>query len=186
MALSREEYDKLLRTDYESESIKSARKSSTITTSSGNVIQAESKVVSQVSSKNFVLPYKNISYLTNTSTNKYTKIYDSNTHGQLQDILFVNASTSETLTFNLLLSQYNLDQDSSKLPNQTLENHPTTVYLMRQKGIAAATAFAANAKQHSLSGVIGTEKQFTSGTSPFYLYIYKQNDQGQLDVTVLL
>lgn len=128
--------------------------------------------------------FKNVLYTTETGSN-FLKVFDSNTDGTLRDILFVNSNTTQNLTFNLLLSRVDIKTITAKYPNQTIINSKDTVYLAANMLLAQAGTAPSNPKQLSLSEIVGTTQKIISGSKPFYLYIYKIADQGQLDVTVL-
>lgn len=132
--------------------------------------------------------FKDVQYLTTTSTDPYIKIYDSSIDGELRDIIFVNSNTTTNLTFDLLLSRVDIASllGRNKLPNQVLDSNKDSVFLARNMLLAQAGTAPSNPKQLSLSEIVGTTQILSSGAQkPFYIYVYKTVNTGRLDVTVM-
>ena len=132
--------------------------------------------------------FKDIPYITTTSAAPYIKIYDSSIDGELRDVLFVNGSTSENLTFDVLLSRIDIDSiiGKNKEPNQVVDSAKASVLFARNMLLAQAGTAPNNPKQLSLSEIVGTTQILQSGIQkPFYIYVYKTGSTGRLDVTVM-
>jgi len=128
--------------------------------------------------------YKNVPFTDDTGK-PYTKIFDSVREGRFRDILFVNGNTTQSLAFNLLLSRVDITKITSSEPNKVILGSKDTVFLGVNIILAQAGVSPANPKQLSFSELVGTTQKIIAGTQPFYLYIHKIANQGQLDVTVL-
>lgn len=133
--------------------------------------------------------FKNIPVSSDTGTTKPFKIFDSQKSQSLQDILFINVADSETATLFLVLSELDIDTYSGTYTNQVLFDHPTTVSLLYNYTLRAATTLVsdqATTNQTSLreAAFLGDLNLISSGKR-FFIYIYKRAADGTLNVTVI-
>lgn len=132
---------------------------------------------------------KDLPFLTNTSTDRYIKIFDSSVSAKLQDVLILNRSTSELARVNILLSTFDLDKEYGVNRNQLLENNPNTVYLLHQYDLRANTTLSSDevtSNQASLRNAahLGDVK-IASKKRTIYLYAHKATDIGIVDLTII-
>ena len=132
---------------------------------------------------------KNLPFLTNTSTDRYIKIFDSSVSAKLQDVLILNRSTTELARVNILLSTFDLDKEYGENRNQLLENNSNTVYLLHQYDLRANTTLSSDevtSNQASLRNAahLGDVK-IASKKRTIYLYAHKVTDIGIVDLTII-
>jgi hypothetical protein len=133
--------------------------------------------------------FKNIPVSSDSGTTKPLKIFDSQKSQTLQDILFINVADSETATIFLILSELDIDTYSGSYTNQVLFDHPTTVSLLYNYTLRAASTLVsdqATSNQTSLrhAAFLGDLNLISSGKR-FFIYIYKRAADGTLNVTVI-
>lgn len=133
--------------------------------------------------------FKNIPVSSDAGTTKPFKIFDSQKSQSLQDILFINVADSETATLFLILSELDIDTYSGTYNNQVLFDHPSTVSLLYNYTLRAATTLVsdqATTNQTSLrqAAFLGDLNLISSGKR-FFIYIYKRAEDGTLNVTVI-
>lgn len=132
---------------------------------------------------------KNLPFLTNTSSDRYIKIFDSSVNAKLQDVLIINRNTTELARVNILLSTFDLDKEYGVNRNQLLENNPNTVYLLHQYDLRANTTLSSDevtSNQASLRNAahLGDVK-IASKKKTIYLYAHKATDIGTIDLTII-
>lgn len=132
---------------------------------------------------------KNLPFLTNTSTDRYIKIFDSSVSAKLQDVLILNRSTTELARVNILLSTFDLDKEYGDNRNQLLEDNSNTVYLLHQYDLRANTTLSSDevtSNQASLRNAahLGDVK-IASKKKTIYLYAHKPTDIGIVDLTII-
>ena len=132
---------------------------------------------------------KNLPFLTNTSTDRYIKIFDSSVNAKLQDVLIINRNTTELARVNILLSTFDLDKEYGVNRNQLLENNANTVYLLHQYDLRANTTLSSDevtSNQASLRNAahLGDVK-IASKKKTIYLYAHKPTDIGTVDLTII-
>lgn len=132
---------------------------------------------------------KNLPFLTNTSADRYIKIFDSSVSAKLQDVLILNRSTTELARVNILLSTFDLDKEYGVNRNQLLENNANTVYLLHQYDLRANTTLSSDevtSNQASLRNAahLGDVK-IASKKRTIYLYAHKVTDIGIVDLTII-
>ncbi len=133
--------------------------------------------------------FKNIPVSSDSGTTKPLKIFDSQKSQSLQDILFINVADSETATMFVVLSELDIDTYSGNYTNQVLFDHPTTVSLLYNYTLRAATTLVsdqATTNQTSLrqAAFLGDLNLISKGKG-FFIYIYKRATDGTLNVTVI-
>ena len=132
---------------------------------------------------------KNLPFLTNVSTDRYIKIFDSSVSAKLQDVLILNRSTTELARVNILLSTFDLDKEYGVNRNQLLENNANTVYLLHEYDLRANTTLSSDevtSNQASLRNAahLGDVK-IASKKRTIYLYAHKVTDIGIVDLTII-
>lgn len=132
---------------------------------------------------------KNLPFLTNVSSDRYIKIFDSSISAKLQDVLILNRSTTELARVNILLSTFDLDKEYGVNRNQLLENNANTVYLLHQYDLRANTTLSSDevtSNQASLRNAahLGDVK-IASKKRTIYLYAHKVTDIGIVDLTII-
>lgn len=151
--------------------------------------RAKKQVVEVETKTGGIEVFKSIPVSTDDSSTKPLKIFDSDKSGTLQDILFINVHDSETTTMYVALSELDIDTYSGVYTNSILFDHPTTVSLLYNYTLRAATTLVsdqATSNQTSLreAAFLGDINLLSKGKS-FFIYIYKRATGGTLNVTVI-
>jgi hypothetical protein len=125
-------------------------------------------------------------------SNYYTKVFDSKVDLRLQDILFVNTTDSETVSFDVIVSEYDIDiavnDTSIKYPNRELLQHSTSVYLLQSYDLRANTAFVSDQTTSNMTtlreAAMLNDALLSSKIKQIFIYVGKTTSTGDLDITV--
>ena len=156
-------------------------------------IQEQSIVEEAKYNKTEIQVIQNAPYITSTGASYYTKVFDSVVDLRLQDILFVNTIDSETVSFDVILSEYDIDlaiNDSAiKYANQTLLEHESTVYLLQNYDLRANTSFVSDQTTSNMTtlreaGMLN-DALLSSKQKQIFIYVGRTTSTGDLDITVL-
>ena len=156
-------------------------------------IQEQSIVEEAKYNKTEIQVIQNAPYITSTGASYYTKVFDSVVDLRLQDILFVNTIDSETVSFDVILSEYDIDlaiNDSAiKYANQTLLEHESTVYLLQNYDLRANTSFVSDQTTSNMTtlreaGMLN-DALLSSKQKQIFIYVGRTSSTGDLDITVL-
>lgn len=131
-------------------------------------------------------------YVTATGSSYYTKVFDSKIDLRLQDILFVNTIDSETVSFDVIVSQYDIDtaieNPSIKYPNQELLLDSTTVYLLQNYDLRANSAFVSDQTTSNMTtlrqAAMLNDALLSSKIKQIFIYVGRTTSTGDLDITV--
>lgn len=173
--------------------IESAQPTQRTSVSTYGAIQEQSIVEEARYNKTEIQVIQNAPYITSTGSSYYTKVFDSVVDLRLQDILFVNTIDSETLSFDVILSEYDIDlaiNDSTiKYPNQTLLLHDSTVYLLQNYDLRANTSFVSDQTTSNMTtlreaGMLN-DALLSSKQKQIFIYVGRTTSTGDLDITVL-
>jgi hypothetical protein len=151
--------------------------------------RAKKQVVQEETKTGGIDVFKNIPVSSDGGTTKPLKIFDSEKSTTLQDILIINTHDSETATVYMQLSELDIDTYAGTYNNQVLFNHPTTVSLLYNYTLRAATTLVsdqATSNQTSLrdAAFLGDANLISTGKR-FFIYIYKRAANGVLNITVI-
>ena len=173
--------------------IESAQPTQRTSESNYGAIQEQSIVEEAKYNKTEIQVIQNAPYITSTGSSYYTKVFDSIVDLRLQDILFVNTIDSETVSFDVILSEYDIDiainDTSIKYPNQTLLQHESTVYLLQNFDLRANTSFVSDQTTSNMTtlreaGMLN-DALLSSKQKQIFIYVGKTTSTGDLDITVL-
>ncbi len=173
--------------------IESAQPTQRTSVSNYGAIQEQSIVEEAKYNKTEIQVIQNAPYITSTGSSYYTKVFDSVVDLRLQDILFVNTIDSETVSFDVILSEYDIDlaiSDSTiKYPNQTLLLHDSTVYLLQNYDLRANTSFVSDQTTSNMTtlreaGMLN-DALLSSKQKQIFIYVGRTTSTGDLDITVL-
>ena len=173
--------------------IESAQPTQRTSVSNYGAIQEQSIVEEAKYNKTEIQVIQNAPYITSTGSSYYTKVFDSVVDLRLQDILFVNTIDSETVSFDVILSEYDIDiaiNDSTiKYPNQTLLLHESTVYLLQNYDLRANTSFVSDQTTSNMTtlreaGMLN-DALLSSKQKQIFIYVGRTTSTGDLDITVL-
>ena len=173
--------------------IESAQPTQRTSQSNYGAIQEQSIVEEARYNKTEIQVIQNAPYVTSTGSSYYTKVFDSIIDLRLQDILFVNTIDSETVSFDVILSEYDIDlaiNDSTiKYPNQTLLEHESTVYLLQNYDLRANTSFVSDQTTSNMTtlreaGMLN-DALLSSKQKQIFIYVGRTTSTGDLDITVL-
>ena len=173
--------------------IESAQPTQRTSESNYGAIQEQSIVEEAKYNKTEIQVIQNAPYITSTGSSYYTKVFDSIIDLRLQDILFVNTIDSETVSFDVILSEYDIDiainDTSIKYPNQTLLQHESTVYLLQNFDLRANTSFVSDQTTSNMTtlreaGMLN-DALLSSKQKQIFIYVGKTTSTGDLDITVL-
>tara|TARA_R100000951_G_scaffold50882_2_gene42948 strand:+ start:3551 stop:4192 length:642 start_codon:yes stop_codon:yes gene_type:complete len=132
---------------------------------------------------------QDLPFLTDTSSDRYIKIFDSSVNAKLQDVLIINRHNTELARVNILLSTFDLDKEYGENRNRLLESNVNTVYLLHEYDLRANTTLASDevtSNQASLRNAahLGDVK-IASKKKTIYLYAHKPTDIGTVDLTII-
>lgn len=173
--------------------IESAQPTQRTSVSNYGAIQEQSIVEEAKYNKTEIQVIQNAPYITSTGASYYTKVFDSVVDLRLQDILFVNTIDSETVSFDVILSEYDIDlaiNDSAiKYANQTLLEHESTVYLLQNYDLRANTSFVSDQTTSNMTtlreaGMLN-DALLSSKQKQIFIYVGRTTSTGDLDITVL-
>ena len=173
--------------------IESAQPTQRTSVSNYGAIQEQSIVEEAKYNKTEIQVIQNAPYITSTGSSYYTKVFDSVVDLRLQDILFVNTIDSETVSFDVILSEYDIDlaiNDSAiKYPNQTLLQHESSVYLLQNYDLRANTSFVSDQTTSNMTtlreaGMLN-DALLSSKQKQIFIYVGRTTSTGDLDITVL-
>ena len=173
--------------------IESAQPTQRTSVSNYGAIQEQSIVEEAKYNKTEIQVIQNAPYITSTGASYYTKVFDSVVDFRLQDILFVNTIDSETVSFDVILSEYDIDlaiNDSAiKYANQTLLEHESTVYLLQNYDLRANTSFVSDQTTSNMTtlreaGMLN-DALLSSKQKQIFIYVGRTTSTGDLDITVL-
>ena len=173
--------------------IESAQPTQRTSVSNYVAIQEQSIVEEAKYNKTEIQVIQNAPYITSTGASYYTKVFDSVVDLRLQDILFVNTIDSETVSFDVILSEYDIDlaiNDSAiKYANQTLLEHESTVYLLQNYDLRANTSFVSDQTTSNMTtlreaGMLN-DALLSSKQKQIFIYVGRTTSTGDLDITVL-
>jgi len=132
---------------------------------------------------------KDLGFAETTGTVLYEKVFDSIIDLRLQDIIFVNSHSSQTTSFSVLLSEFDISEDPiTKFPNQELELDKSTVFLLHDFDLRASTSLVsdqATSNQISLrqAAFLG-DTNISSKKKQIFIYVSKAEANGTIDVTI--
>ena len=173
--------------------IESAQPTQRTSISNYGAIQEQSIVEEAKYNKTEIQVIQNAPYITSAGSSYYTKVFDSVVDLRLQDILFVNTIDSETVSFDVILSEYDIDlainDITIKYPNQTLLQHESTVYLLQNYDLRANTSFVSDQTTSNMTtlreaGMLN-DALLSSKQKQIFIYVGKTTSTGDLDITVL-
>lgn len=173
--------------------IESAQPTQRTSISNYGAIQEQSIVEEAKYNKTEIQVIQNAPYITSAGSSYYTKVFDSVVDLRLQDILFVNTIDSETVSFDVILSEYDIDLAINdlaiKYPNQTLLQHESTVYLLQNYDLRANTSFVSDQTTSNMTtlreaGMLN-DALLSSKQKQIFIYVGKTTSTGDLDITVL-
>ena len=173
--------------------IESAQPTQRTSVSNYGALQEQSIVEEAKYNKTEIQVIQNAPYVTELGSSYYTKVFDSVVDLRLQDILFVNTIDSETVSFDVILSEYDIDlaiNDSAiKYPNQTLLEHESTVYLLQNYDLRANTSFVSDQTTSNMTtlreaGMLN-DALLSSKQKQIFIYVGRTTSTGDLDITVL-
>tara|TARA_A100000172_G_scaffold67607_1_gene47319 strand:- start:5565 stop:6173 length:609 start_codon:yes stop_codon:yes gene_type:complete len=173
--------------------IESAQPTQRTSVSNYGAIQEQSIVEEARYNKTEIQVIQNAPYITSTGSFYYTKVFDSVVDLRLQDIVFVNTIDSETLSFDVILSEYDIDlainDTTIKYPNQTLLQHSSTVYLLQNYDLRANTSFVSDQTTSNMTtlreaGMLN-DALLSSKQKQIFIYVGRTTSTGDLDITVL-
>jgi len=173
--------------------IESAQPTQRTSVSNYGALQEQSIVEEAKYNKTEIQVIQNAPYVTELGSSYYTKVFDSVVDLRLQDILFVNTIDSETVSFDVILSEYDIDlaiNDSAiKYPNQTLLQHDSSVYLLQNYDLRANTSFVSDQTTSNMTtlreaGMLN-DALLSSKQKQIFIYVGRTTSTGDLDITVL-
>ena len=173
--------------------IESAVPTQRTSVSNYGALQEQSIVEEAKYNKTEIQVIQNAPYVTELGSSYYTKVFDSVVDLRLQDILFVNTIDSETVSFDVILSEYDIDlaiNDSAiKYPNQTLLQHDSSVYLLQNYDLRANTSFVSDQTTSNMTtlreaGMLN-DALLSSKQKQIFIYVGRTTSTGDLDITVL-
>ena len=173
--------------------IESAQPTQRTSVSNYGAIQKQSIVEEARYNKTEIQVIQNAPYITSTSSFYYTKVFDSVVDLRLQDIVFVNTIDSETVSFDVILSEYDIDlaiNDSTiKYPNNELLLHESSVYLLQNYDLRANTSFVSDQTTSNMTtlreaGMLN-DALLSSKQKQIFIYVGRTTSTGDLDITVL-
>ena len=173
--------------------IESAQPTQRTSVSNYGAIQEQSIIEEAKYNKTEIQVIQNAPYITSTGSSYYTKVFDSVVDLRLQDILFVNTIDSETVSFDVILSEYDIDlainDITIKYPNQTLLQHESSVYLLQNYDLRANTSFVSDQTTSNMTtlreaGMLN-DALLSSKQKQIFIYVGKTTSTGDLDITVL-
>ena len=173
--------------------IESAQPTQRTSVSNYGAIQKQSIVEEARYNKTEIQVIQNAPYITSTGSFYYTKVFDSVVDLRLQDIVFVNTIDSETVSFDVILSEYDIDlaiNDSTiKYPNNELLLHESSVYLLQNYDLRANTSFVSDQTTSNMTtlreaGMLN-DALLSSKQKQIFIYVGRTTSTGDLDITVL-
>ena len=197
MALKTKKQEQLIRSSYDSDrDKKSTPLSSGLSTQRNTTTESSYAAVQQKSIEEEakyaltdVSIIKNLGYAETTGTTWDEKVFDSIVDLRLQDIIFVNSHSSQTTSFKVLLSEFDISEDPiTKFPNQELELHSSTVFLLHDYDLRASTSLVSDqttSNQASLrqAAFLG-DTNISSKKKQIFIYVSKAESNGTIDVTI--
>ena len=132
---------------------------------------------------------KDLGFAETTGSVLYEKVFDSIIDLRLQDIIFVNSHSSQTTSFSVLLSEFDISEDPiTEFPNQELELDKSTVFLLHDFDLRASTSLVsdqATSNQISLrqAAFLG-DTNISSKKKQIFIYVSKAEANGTIDVTI--
>tara|TARA_Y100001972_G_C7559183_1_gene280925 strand:- start:210 stop:818 length:609 start_codon:yes stop_codon:yes gene_type:complete len=173
--------------------IESAQPTQRTSVSNYGAIQEQSIVEEARYNKTEIQVIQNAPQVVALSNTLYTKVFDSVIDLRLQDILFVNTIDSETVSFDVILSEYDIElaiaDPNDKYPNQTLLQDSSTVFLLHNYDLRANTSFVSDQTTSNMTTLreasMLNDALLSSKQKQIFIYVGKTTSTGDLDITVL-
>ena len=173
--------------------IESAQPTQRTSVSNYGAIQEQSIVEEARYNKTEIQVIQNAPQVVALSNTLYTKVFDSVIDLRLQDILFVNTIDSETVSFDVILSEYDIElaiaDPNDKYPNQTLLQDSSTVFLLHNYDLRANTSFVSDQTTSNMTTLreasMLNDALLSSKQKQIFIYVGKTSSTGDLDITVL-
>ena len=107
--------------------------------------------------------------------------------------MFVNTIDSETVSFDVILSEYDIElaiaDHNDKYPNQTLLQDSSTVFLLHNYDLRANTSFVSDQTTSNMTTLreasMLNDALLSSKQKQIFIYVGKTTSTGDLDITVL-